>query len=236
VNSEYVLPAVPEEWSPEEAARGTELDVTEKWVYGLLKPLRITRFKWGGVVDGVKQDAVQIPKEEFERLGGDPKKGGERISFEIDPTTLNPRLEYTVTRSAMRGFPDWKKVVMPSISDCVGLGAGSLQEFVVRARSLKWYVECELVSLTRTDKNGETRTNEVPRFTRMTTDEKEVRSWQVERFHQTPSGPTPEQIAEAKLIFTKMAGRDPEALKNILGNMPTYNGQIEALVGLSNQW
>ena len=197
-----------DEWTKEQVLDGQGNDKTQKWTHGKLGKIKPQWFEWGQTVDGVKQPSTEITYEQYKKLERNDRNqvqgGGEKLTFTIDPTVLNPNLQFVTERSLFRGFPDWARVTAPSIADVVGQAENPLVEFAERAATEEWYVEAELVKVT--NKNG--KTNEVPRFTFMTKDLDEIRKLAAQRFPKHIKKPSEELVANAKMYFDRMAKRD----------------------------
>lgn len=214
------------EWQDSQVLAGSKQDQTRTWVYGLLKPIEANYIRWKR--DG-ETESTEISLEEFNALPRDDrggvKGGGEKLTFTVDVQALNPSLKYEWSRAVFRGFPDWLSVVAPSINDVTGLKPPeSVREFRRRASAGTWFVELEVI--TTTQKKDKSKTNQVPKFTRMTTNEEEVRGWIHERFRATKSEQVPDDIVTSgKILYQRAAKKDVAAFAGLL-DKPGYENML----------
>lgn len=224
------------EWTREQVLDGQGNDKSEKWAHGLLRKIQVEYYKWGDTIDGVKQPSTPISYDEYKKLPRNDKGqivgGGEKLTFEIDPTVLNPDLQFTTTRSLFRGFPDWVRVTSPSIKDVVGTAENALVEFAERAGTEEWYVEAQLVPVP--NKNG--KVNEVPRFTVMTKDIGEIRRVVSERFPKRVRAVPQDLLDSAKMYFERMAKRDLVKYKNWVESDSDAKSYTQELMDAAANW
>ncbi len=225
---------MPSAWREDQILQGADQDTARKWVHGLLKQITVQYYKWGGTVDGEKQPSTEITYEEYVKL---PRgQGGEKVNFEIDPAVLNPSLQFTTTRGVFRGFPDWKRIVGPSINDAIAENTDHpLLTFAKRAATESWYVECELVSVK--NKNGNV--NEVPKFTRMTQDLEVLREWREEQFPRYKTEVPQDMVDSYHKLFNTMSRKKPDPIAHftaMVGDDEEANVYLSDLVQLAQGW
>ena len=199
---------MPQAWTDNDVLKGNSQDTQEKWVHGLLRPMLVSWWRWKR--EG-EDKASEISHDEYEALrdaGGRVQGGGERITIEVDPAHINPKLDKLWSFASMRGFQDWLGIIAPSINAVTGLnGNEAIREFRRRASTEKWYVECKVITTKR--KDDPTKLNYTPEFTRMTQDLAVCKAWASERFGVTKPGEVPDEIlVEARTVFTRVCKSD----------------------------
>lgn len=213
---------MPQEWTDNNIKDRAGQDTRRVFVHGLLLPVTVTFYRWK---QAGEDKATEITEAEYLALkdsDGNITGGGEKVMFNMDLKAVNPGLQYSDwSKGTFRGFRDWLGIVQPGINDATGMKPPeSTLEFNRRARSGKWYAEAEII--TTTQKKDPSQTNQIPKFTRMTTDLNEVIGWAKERYgnaksQATASKTVPQDLQDsAAVAWTRIAKKDISAFSQLL--------------------
>lgn len=206
----------------------------ENYSHGLLKPITETYYEWAdkdGNGNKVEGTGGEVEYEKWAKLPRN--KRGRKWTIEVDPTVVNPSLEWMVSRGIMVEFEEWNTLFSPGVMDAVGQGGQSLQVFVDRANEMNWYLESQMVF---TGKYY----NEKPQNTfkplRMTQDLNTLKAWNQERYPKQEVVIPDELISQAKLIYIKMAKRDADKFNGMVSENDELNPYLVQLAELSKSW
>lgn len=206
----------------------------ENYSHGLLRPIQETYYAWAekdANGNKIENTGGEVEYEQWVKL---PKnKRGRKWTIEVDPAVINPSLEWMVSRGIMVEFEEWNTLFAPGVADAVGLGDQSLQVLADRAAEGNWYLESQMVF---TGKYY----NEKPQNTfhplRMTQSLDEIKAWNLERYPKQEIVVPEELVAQAKLIYTKMAKRDADKFHGFVSENDELNPYLLQLADMSKSW